>query len=74
MTRAMPPIQQQRRRTALIGKTRLQAANRSECAAKMETPPARDLGSTAVANGFHNRENFKTAIYFHCGKLDLYPH
>ena len=25
------------------------------------------------ANGFRNRENFKTAIYFHCGGLDLYP-
>jgi transposase len=24
--------------------------------------------------GFRNIENFKTAIYFHCGKLDLYPH
>lgn len=27
-----------------------------------------------TARGFRNRENFKTAIYFHCGKLDLYPH
>jgi transposase len=26
-----------------------------------------------TANGFRNRENFKTAIYFHCGGLDLYP-
>lgn len=26
-----------------------------------------------TARGFRNRENFKTAIYFHCGKLDLYP-
>lgn len=25
------------------------------------------------ANGFRNREHFKTAIYFHCGGLDLYP-
>ena len=25
------------------------------------------------ANGFRNRENFKTSIYFHCGGLDLYP-
>lgn len=23
--------------------------------------------------GFRNRDNFKTAIYFHCGGLDLYP-
>ena len=27
-----------------------------------------------TARGFRNRENFKTAIYFHCGCLDLYPH
>ena len=26
-----------------------------------------------TARGFRNRENFKIAIYFHCGKLDLYP-
>jgi len=25
------------------------------------------------ARGFRNREHFKTAIYFHCGGLDLYP-
>ena len=25
------------------------------------------------AGGFHNGGNFKTAIYFHCGGLDLYP-
>jgi transposase len=25
------------------------------------------------AYGYRNRENFKTAIYFHCGGLDLYP-
>jgi len=24
------------------------------------------------ARGYCNRENFKTAIYFHCGGLDLY--
>ena len=24
--------------------------------------------------GYRNRENFKTAIYFDCGGLDLYPH
>ena len=23
--------------------------------------------------GYRNRENFKTAIYFYCGGLDLYP-
>lgn len=26
-----------------------------------------------TARGFRNKENFKTAIYFHCGKLDLMP-
>lgn len=27
-----------------------------------------------TARGFRNSENFKTAIYFRCGGLDLYPH
>ena len=27
-----------------------------------------------TARGFRNRLNFKTAILFHCGGLDLYPH
>ena len=26
-----------------------------------------------LAYGFHNKEHFKTAIYFHCGNLQLYP-
>jgi transposase len=26
-----------------------------------------------MAYGFRNREHFKTAIYFHCGGLKLYP-
>jgi len=26
-----------------------------------------------MACGFRNIDNFKTAIYFHCGGLDLYP-
>ena len=26
-----------------------------------------------AARGFPNRGHFKTAIYFHCGGLDLYP-
>ena len=26
-----------------------------------------------MAYCFRNREHFKTAIYFHCGGLDLYP-
>ena len=25
------------------------------------------------AYGYRNRENLKTAIFFHCGGLDLYP-
>ena len=25
------------------------------------------------ARGFRNLDRFKTAIFFHCGKLDLYP-
>jgi transposase len=25
------------------------------------------------ASGFRNPQNFMTAIYFHCGALDLYP-
>lgn len=31
-------------------------------------------GIRYTARGFRNRQNFKTAIYFHCGGLDLYPH
>lgn len=27
-----------------------------------------------TARGFRNVEHFKTAIYFHCGGLDFYPH
>lgn len=27
-----------------------------------------------TARGFSNRENFRIAILFHCGDLDLYPH
>ena len=27
-----------------------------------------------TARGFRNAEDFKTARYFHCGGLDLYPH
>jgi transposase len=27
-----------------------------------------------TARGFRNAENFKTAIYYHCGGLNLYPH
>ena len=27
-----------------------------------------------MASGYRNRENFRNAIYFHLGGLDLYPH
>jgi len=27
-----------------------------------------------TARGFRNADHFKTAIYFNCGGLDLYPH
>jgi len=27
-----------------------------------------------TARGFRNKENFASAIYFHCGGLDLAPH
>jgi transposase len=30
-------------------------------------------GIRVSARGFRNRENFKTAIYFHCGGLALFP-
>src|SRR5262245_54084977 len=30
-------------------------------------------GDKKAANGFRNRDNFKIAIYFHCGGLNLYP-
>jgi transposase len=26
-----------------------------------------------MAYGYRNREHFKTAIFFHCGGLQLYP-
>ena len=26
-----------------------------------------------LARGYRNRTHFHTAIYFHCGGLDLYP-
>jgi transposase len=28
----------------------------------------------STARGFANRDNFRIAILFHCGGLDLYPH
>jgi transposase len=32
-----------------------------------------DPAGQETARGFRNADNFKTAIYFHCGGLDLYP-
>lgn len=26
-----------------------------------------------MARGYPNREHFRAAIFFHCGKLDMYP-
>jgi hypothetical protein len=31
------------------------------------------MGIKRKAGGFRNPSNFTTAIYFHCGGLDLYP-
>ena len=28
----------------------------------------------SAARSFRNFENYRTAILFHCGKLDMYPH
>jgi transposase len=41
--------------------------------AMSESIAARIQAIKKLACGFRNRENFKTAIYFHCGGLDLYP-
>jgi transposase len=30
-------------------------------------------GILKSAYGYRNRENFKIAVYFHCGGLSLYP-
>jgi len=40
-----------------------------------EEPRGLDLCVTQArtARGFRNRDNFKTAIYFHCGGFDLVP-
>lgn len=34
---------------------------------------SRIQGVKATARGFRNQQNFITAIYFHCGGLDLDP-
>lgn len=41
--------------------------------AASESPNSRIGWIKYTARGFRNFENFKTAIYFHCGDLDLAP-
>jgi transposase len=50
----------------------------SYCTHKITNGVAEGLNSKIMSikrrvGGFRNRENFKTAIFFHCGGLDLYP-
>jgi transposase len=50
----------------------------SYCAHGITNAVAEGLNSKIMAikrrvGGYRNRENFKTAIYFYCGGLDLYP-
>jgi hypothetical protein len=37
------------------------------------TPPIFASKFKWKAGGFRNAQHFTTAIYFHCGGLDLYP-
>lgn len=41
--------------------------------ARAESTNAKIQWIKNTACGFRNRERFRNAIYFHCGKLDLYP-
>lgn len=48
------------------------------CKHQVTNATAEGINSTVMtikrlAGGYRNPENFKTAIYFHCGGLDLYP-
>ena len=50
----------------------------SYCTHKITNGVAEGLNSKIMSikrlvGGFRNRGNFKTAIFFHCGGLDLYP-
>ncbi len=50
----------------------------SYCTHKITNSEAGGLNSKIMSikrlvGGFRNREGFKTAIFFHCGGLDLYP-
>lgn len=51
----------------------------SYCTHRITNAVAEGMNSKIMAikrrvGGFRNRENFKTAIYFYCGGLDLHPH
>jgi len=51
----------------------------SYCTHRITNAVAEGMNSKIMAikrrvGGFRNRENFKTAIYFYCGGLELYPH
>lgn len=50
----------------------------SYCTHKITNGVAEGINSKIMSikrrvGGYRNRENFKTAIFFHCGGLDLYP-
>ena len=50
----------------------------SYCTHRITNAVAEGINSKIMAikrrvGGYRNRENFKTAIYFYCGGLDLYP-
>lgn len=50
----------------------------SYCTHRITNAMAEGLNSKIMSikrrvGGYRNRENFKTAIYFYCGGLDLYP-
>jgi transposase len=69
----LPPV----KKVADMIKTRL-ANVLSYCRRQVTNGVAEGLNSKIMTIkrkccGFRNMENFKTAIYFHCGGLDLYP-
>lgn len=51
----------------------------SYCTHRITNAVAEGMNSKIMAikrrvGGYRNKENFKTAIFFHCGGLELYPH
>lgn len=51
----------------------------SHCTHRITNAVAEGMNSKIMSikrrvGGYRNRENFKTAVYFYCGGLDLYPH